>query len=75
MRTFPPSRRWREVARQRGLGELFLLYVNVGQSMQGLDSAEEHRLDGSLDFSPHNMFWKGIDRHHLQMRHDFPATR
>ena len=72
MTDFPAvARRWREVVRQRGLGELFLMYVNVGHGMQGLDSAEEHGLDGSLDFPPHNMFWKGIDRSHLRMRHDF----
>jgi lipopolysaccharide biosynthesis protein len=72
MADFPAvARRWREVARQRGLGELFLMYANVGRSMQGLDSAEEHGLDGSLDFPPHNMFWKGINRHLLKIRDDF----
>ena len=50
------------------------MYVNVGHGMQGLDSAEEHGLDGSLDFPPHNMFWKGIDRHHLKMRRTTSAV-
>jgi lipopolysaccharide biosynthesis protein len=72
MPDFPKvARRWREVARQRGLGELFLLHVDVGQSMQGLDATEEHGLDGSLEFPPHNMLWQGIDRGELAMRHDF----
>jgi hypothetical protein len=68
------AQRWREVARQRGIGELFLMHVDVGHSMQGLDAGDEHGLDGSLEFPPHNMFWKGIDRHDLQMRHDFQGN-
>jgi hypothetical protein len=65
------ARRWREVARQRGLGELFLLHVDVGYGMQGLADTEEHGLDGSMEFPPHNMLWSGIDRRELEMRDDF----
>ncbi|MFD2090358.1 glycoside hydrolase family 99-like domain-containing protein [Blastococcus deserti] len=65
------ARRWREIARQKGIGELFLLHVDVGHSMQGLDDAASHGLDGSMEFPPHNMLWKGIDRMDLHMRHDF----
>jgi lipopolysaccharide biosynthesis protein len=65
------ARRWREVARQRGLGELFLMHVDVGHSMQGLDATEDHGLDGSMEFPPHNMLWRGIDRRELDVRADF----
>lgn len=72
MADFPSvARRWREVARRRGIGELFLLHVDVGHSMQGLGSTAEAGLDGSMEFPPHNMLWQGIDRVHLQMREDF----
>lgn len=71
MADFPAvARRWRELARQHGVGELFLLHVDVGQSMQGL-ADDEHGLDGSLGFPPHNHHWAGIDRNDLGMRGDF----
>jgi lipopolysaccharide biosynthesis protein len=65
------ARHWREVARKQGIGELFLLHVDVGHSMQGLTEEDEHGLDGSLAFPPHNMHWAGIDRNQLSMRGDF----
>ena len=75
MPDFPKvAQRWREIARQRGIGELFLLHVDVGHSMQGLDSSEDNGLDGSMAFPPHNMLWHGIDRNELAMRHDFQGN-
>jgi lipopolysaccharide biosynthesis protein len=72
MADFPAvAQRWREIARQRGIGELFLLHVDVGHGMQGLAGTEEAGLDGSMEFPPHNMLWQGIDRRDLKMRDDF----
>jgi len=72
MPDFPAvARAWRETARTRGVGELFLLHVDVGSSMQGLESDGDHGLDGSLAFPPHNLHWAGIDRYVLGMRDDF----
>lgn len=59
------AQRWREVARKRGIGELFLLHVDVGHAMQGLGADAQHAVDGSLAFPPHNLLWSGIDRNDI----------
>jgi len=55
------AKNWRAEARRRGLGELFLLHVDVGHAMQGLDREAARGLDGSLGFAPHNMLWAGAE--------------
>lgn len=65
------SRHWRAEARRRGLGELFLLHVDVGQAMQGLDRETARGLDGSLGFAPHNMLWAGVQAHRLGLHGKF----
>lgn len=63
------ARHWRAEARRRGIGELFLLHVDVGHAMQGLDAEAARGLDGSLAFPPHNLLWAGADRRNLGTIH------
>jgi lipopolysaccharide biosynthesis protein len=52
---------WRERARAGGVGELFLMNVDVADEFDGLTwSLEEAGLDGSLGFPPHNHFLAGV---------------
>jgi lipopolysaccharide biosynthesis protein len=65
---------WRAEARRRGIGELFLLHVDVGHAMQGLDPNADHGLDGSMAFPPHNMLWAGVDRGPLGVHEQFAGN-
>jgi lipopolysaccharide biosynthesis protein len=65
---------WRAEARKRGIGELFLLHVDVGHAMQGLDPDADHGLDGAMAFPPHNMLWAGVDRGPLGMHGKFQGN-
>lgn len=50
--------RWRERAREEGVGELFITSVDVGTNMQGLQSdAESADVQGFIAFPPHNHEW------------------
>jgi lipopolysaccharide biosynthesis protein len=72
MRNFPSvARTWRAQARKHGIGELYLLHVDVGHAMQGVDPDADHGLDGALAFPPHNMLWAGVDRGPLGMHEKF----
>ncbi len=61
---------WRKRARRAGVGELYLLNVDVALEFDGLpDDPEELGLDGALSFPPHNHHWEwvphkglGVDR-------------
>lgn len=49
---------WRSRARAAGIGELFVMNVDVEPEFHGLEgSPEESGLDGSLGFPPHNHRW------------------
>lgn len=52
---------WRDRARRAGVGELFVLNVDVDVEFDGLaGSLESHGLDGSLGFPPHNHLYKWL---------------
>ena len=57
---------WRERARQMGIGELFILSVNVAKEFDGLEgSISDYGLDGTMDFPPHRLPWKPAPSHRL----------
>lgn len=69
------AQRWREIARERGLGELHLLHVDVGTDMQGVRGASlDNGFDGSLAFPPHNHHWSWIDGQSIGMRPGFAGN-
>lgn len=53
---------WRRRAREEGVGELFILNVDVAREFDGLDrDAATAGLDGTHWFPPHNQDWEWID--------------
>lgn len=63
-------RTWRDVARDKGLGELFLLAVDVKQSFDGVgEDAESIGFDGYMGFPPH-----GLERVQVSKRRVEPVT-
>lgn len=49
---------WRKVAREAGLGELYVLAVEVAEQFDGLGKDwDKLGLDGTLMFPPHNLPW------------------
>lgn len=55
---------WRKVARDRGVGELCVLAVEVAKDFDGVgDNWEDYGLDGTLMFPPHNLPWDGATLH------------
>ncbi len=55
------AKAWRQAARDAGVGEIFLLNVDVVREFDGLEGdSEDHGLDGSLGFPPHNSLWSWI---------------
>jgi lipopolysaccharide biosynthesis protein len=57
---------WRRAAEAAGLPGLQLLTVDVGTSMEGLETdLSEEGLDGYLEFPPHNKPWVGVRRDDL----------
>jgi lipopolysaccharide biosynthesis protein len=49
---------WREKGRQGGIGELFVLNVDVVKEFHGIEGdLTASGLDGSLGFPPHNALW------------------
>src|SRR6202008_1879179 len=60
---------WRARARAAGVGELFVLNVNVDVEFDGLGrSLHEAGLDGTLGFPPHNHYLEGV--HHQDINVD-----
>jgi lipopolysaccharide biosynthesis protein len=50
---------WRKAARQAGVGELFVLSVDVAKEFHGIGgNADGAGLDGRLGFPPHNALWE-----------------
>lgn len=66
---------WRERARQLGIGELFVLSVDVAEEFDGLgDGWEQFGLDGSLGFPPHALPWKAAPSHRLALDSRFKGN-
>ncbi|MGI8663441.1 MAG: glycoside hydrolase family 99-like domain-containing protein [Acidimicrobiales bacterium] len=52
---------WRRRARDAGVGELHVLNVDVDVEFDGLEGTpEDHGIDGSLGFPPHNHHWHWV---------------
>jgi lipopolysaccharide biosynthesis protein len=73
MTDFPSvAREWRRLAKEKGIGELYLLHVDVGASMEGIESdSAESGFDGSMAFPPHNHAWHGVDGAKIGLRPGF----
>jgi lipopolysaccharide biosynthesis protein len=66
---------WRETARRSGVGELYLLAVDVPGAFDGLDgSARAHGFDGLMGFAPHNIKWTWRDASELGARPGFAGN-
>lgn len=66
---------WREAAVAAGLPGLELLTVDVGASMEGLESdLRQEGLDGCLEFPPHNKPWRGVPRDELELVDGFAGN-
>ena len=56
---------WRESARRGGVGELYVLNVDVATEFHGLSELGGTGLDGSLGFPPHNSRWEWVPHQHV----------
>jgi lipopolysaccharide biosynthesis protein len=57
---------WREKARDSGVGELYVLGVDVAKEFHGVGGEpEKHGLDGRLGFPPHNALWQWASSAHV----------
>jgi lipopolysaccharide biosynthesis protein len=63
---------WRQRARALGLGELYLMFVDVGPRMDGIAGTQAaDAFDGSLGFPPHNHLWSGVNGDKIGIRVGF----
>jgi hypothetical protein len=63
---------WRQRARQAGVGDLFLLHVDVGSEFHGLDDPiASEGFDGSLGFPPHNHLYEWLPHDGLGVDPEF----
>ncbi len=57
---------WRETARKAGVGDLFVMTVDVARGFHGLQHGPtDIGLDGSLGFPPHNGLWDWLPYQHV----------
>ena len=57
---------WRAVAEEAGIGDLFILTVDVGRGMDGVvGDPKAHGIDAFLEFAPHNRRWTPLLRDDL----------
>jgi lipopolysaccharide biosynthesis protein len=57
---------WRRTARSGGVGELFVLLVDVEKEFHGVDEEPSAiGLDGILGFPPHNALWDWVPHQHV----------
>jgi hypothetical protein len=57
---------WRKTARGGGIGELFVLLVDVEKEFHGVDEdPSAFGLDGRLGFPPHNVLWDWVPHQHV----------
>lgn len=62
-------KRWRAAVRERGLGELLLLAVDMEASFDGLDGTpQDHGFDTLMSFPPHNLEWTWKQHEGLEVR-------
>ncbi len=67
--------RWRAIAQERGVGDLFLLAVDVAVAFDGIEGGPtDHGFDGSLGFPPHNYAWRGMPPSIVQPEPGFKGT-
>ncbi len=73
---FPAAARaWRERARRFGIGEIYLLHVDVGADMEGAEGTETvEAFDGSMAFPPHNHLWSWVDGQSIGVRPGFAGN-
>jgi lipopolysaccharide biosynthesis protein len=66
---------WRDRARRAGVGELYVLNVDVVVEFDGLpDDPQALGLDGSLSFPPHNHHWQWLPHQGLGVDHRFTGN-
>lgn len=66
---------WRETARDAGVGELFVLNVDVASEFEGIGAdVALNGLDGSLAFPPHNLPWKWIAYQQVEAQPGFAGN-
>jgi lipopolysaccharide biosynthesis protein len=66
---------WRERARAAGIGELFVLNVDVVREFDGLvGRAKQAGLDGTLGFPPHNLKWEWVPHGGLGVNRRFKGN-
>lgn len=66
---------WREQARRAGIGELFVLNVDVAREFDGLvGAAKATGLDGTLGFPPHNLKWQWVPHAGLGVNRRFSGN-
>jgi lipopolysaccharide biosynthesis protein len=66
---------WRQRARESGVGELFLLSVDVARQFDGLiGGAKAAGLDGLLGFPPHNLKWEWVSHSGLSVDRRFKGN-
>ncbi len=67
--------RWRARAREAGIGELYVLSVDVAREFDGLAGGiRESGLDGTLGFAPHNLRWEWIESADLHLDKRFKGN-
>jgi lipopolysaccharide biosynthesis protein len=66
---------WRERAREEGIGELYVMNVDVAREFHGIDpDLTETGLDGSLGFPPHNARWDWLPHEHIGVQRGFAGN-
>jgi lipopolysaccharide biosynthesis protein len=66
---------WREVAREGGVGELFVLNVDVVKDFHGLSGdLSTIGIDGTLGFPPHNARWEWISHEQVGAEPEFAGN-
>ncbi|GAB4063977.1 glycoside hydrolase family 99-like domain-containing protein [Angustibacter speluncae] len=66
---------WRRRAREAGVGELYLLNVDVASEFDGMSgSPAQNNLDGSLGFPPHNLLWEWLPHAGLHVDQRFSGN-
>jgi lipopolysaccharide biosynthesis protein len=66
---------WREAARRAGVGELYVLSVDVATEFHGIeDELRPAGLDGRLGFPPHNALYKWVSHRRIGAAADFSGN-
>jgi hypothetical protein len=66
---------WRTRAWEEGIGELYVLSVDVSREFDGLaGDMQASGLDGTLGFAPHNLKWEWIESSNLKLDKRFKGN-